>query len=331
MSINARKILVIKPSSFGDIIQANPVIGALKKAFPGCSVTWLAADKWSGALDLFSGLDGRIIWNRDSLKGYFDAVSAVRKARFDAVIDLQGLARSAFMAFLSGAKYVVGVPGMKELSWLLVREPFPESRGMNAARRNLEPVRFMAPGEYKPVFDLSVPPGAEAEAARLLEQHGAAGGGMLIGLVPDVRGRSKQWPLEYYTELSRLIRSEIRDSRILVFGSKSVFKLPEGGTVIDLRGKTTIPVMAALMKRCKAVAGGDTGPVHLAAALGVPVVVMWGGSDAEETAPVSPKATILRKKYECAPCRTKPTCKDYPCLRDIKPEEALEAIKKWIN
>jgi heptosyltransferase I len=332
MNKSYSRILVIKPSSFGDIIQANPVLTALKKSFPGCSVTWLVADKWQDALDLFTGLDGRIVWRRDSLPGgYIEAIKKARAGKFDLVIDLQGLARSAFMAFMSGAKKVIGVPGMKELSWMLVKEPFPKSKGMNAVYRSLESVRFLTSEKHEPEFSLSIPAAAAAAAEELLKQHGIAGGEKLVGLVPLVRGLSKQWPLEYYVELARLVKSEMNDIKMLVFGAKSVFKLPEDKAIIDLCGKTSIPVMAALMKRCKAVVGGDTGPVHLASALDIPVAVIWGGSDINETAPVGKKAHLLKKEYECGPCRTRPSCKDFQCLKDIKPAEVFEALKKWIN
>jgi heptosyltransferase-2 len=89
--------------------------------------------------------------------------------------------------------------------------------------------------------------------------------------------------------------------------------------------------MAALLEKCEFVVGGDTGPVHLAAALDVRVAVIFGGSDINETAPISKKTVLLSKNYECAPCRGRPDCSDYPCLKDIKVSEVFEVVKKWIS
>jgi ADP-heptose:LPS heptosyltransferase len=118
--------------------------------------------------------------------------------------------------------------------------------------------------------------------------------------------------------------------KIVVLGSKGSSFGMSDNRIIDLCGKTTMHELAAVLSYCSVVAGGDTGPIQLASSLGIPVVVMFGGSDVDETAPKG-KVSILKKDYKCSPCRTSPKCNDYPCLSDIRPMEVLSEIKKWIQ
>ena len=148
--------------------------------------------------------------------------------------------------------------------------------------------------------------------------------------MPFARGLSKVWPIEYYHELASLVLKEIKTARIAVFGGKNDSFGMTNEMIIDLCGKTSLHQVAAVLSFCSLAVVGDTGPIQLAAALDIPVVVIFGGSDVNETAPVTKKVSILNKDYPCAPCRKSPSCKDYPCLKDIKPLEVLMEIKKWI-
>lgn len=323
------KILIIKPSSFGDIIQSNPVLTALKKAVPGCAVKWLVFAEWKNALQLFPDLDGTIVWDRKGGPAAFlNTILSIRREKFDVVIDLQGLMRSAFVALFSGAKRKIGVPGMKELSFMLIKEPYPESRAMNAVFRSLESVRYLTSGEFKPEFNIKPPVDAAQKAEELLASVKSK---KLIGVVPYVRGPSKQWPVGYFKELVRKLLAAGEGRAVVIFGGKQDKWNVQGGNEIDLCGKTSITELAGALKRCSVVVGGDTGPVHLAAAMDVPTVVIFGGSDIRETAPVSAKTTLVTNNALCSPCRTRPTCADYDCLKSIKPDEVYKAAEKWIR
>ena len=326
-----KKVLIIKPSSFGDIIQANPTLTALKKQFPGYSYSWLVFERWADIPAFFSGLDRVITWDRDGgLREYLRVAKRIRAERFDIVIDLQGLMRTAVLAFFSGAKEKIGVPGMKELSWLLVTEVFRESRGLNAVMRSLECARHLTGKRNVPEFSLALPPESGREAAEVLSARGVTSSEPVIGIVPSVRGPAKQWPLEYYRELADMVASAFPSMRILVLGGESERGLIRNDRTVDLCGETSLVQLGALLKRCRAVIGGDTGPVHFAAALGVPVAVIFGGSDVNETAPVTAAAAVLRKDFPCSPCRGRVRCADYPCLRAIKADEVFKAIASWI-
>jgi len=258
------KILIIKPSSLGDIIQANPVISALKDSYPEAQISWLVFKAWEEVIDLFPGVSGKIVWDRKlGLKEYCRVIFEIQKGRFDIIIDLQGLARTAVIAKLSRGKNIVGVPGMKEFSWFLVKEPFPESSKINAARRNLESVRYLTGKNYEPVFDLRVPESSVEEADRMLEENGIGKDDRLVAFVPAARGRAKTWPPEYYDELAGMVINKYK-IKIAAFGARGDGRKLDNPEITDLTGRTSLTTLAASLKRCKAVIGGDTGPVHLA-------------------------------------------------------------------
>ena len=326
------KILIIKPSSFGDIIQANPALTALRELYPDAEITWLIFDVWADILDFFPDLNKKIVWKKSGgISEYRRVISEVRQEKFDLVIDLQGLLRTALIAFLSGAPRKLGVPGMKEMSWVLVKETYPEKRALNAAYRSLEPLRFISRKAFEPKFNIKIDNVTAAVVDAILKKENILVSDKLVAIVPSARGRAKQWPVEYFRKLISLLVSGSKNLRIVILGGKNTLGLYPGIGVIDLSGKTTLKNLAAILKKCSLVIGLDTGPVHLAAAMDVPSVVLFGGSDARETAPISKNAVIIKKDFKCSPCRGRMSCRDADCLRAISPEEVFEAAKKWIK
>ncbi len=325
------KILIIKPSSFGDIIQSNPVAVALKESYPEAEIKWLVFNAWEEAVDLFPDVDGKIIWDRKAGAGeFFRVLSAVRNEKFDIAIDLQGLARTAIIARFSKAGKVIGVPGLKELSWLFIKEAFPESRGLNAVLRNLETVRYLTGKKFEPVFNIKVSQNDANSAGKLLEQNGVMQNDNFIAFIPEARGAAKTWPAGYFDALAENIL-RIRKLKIVALGAEGDCRYLFNPGVVDMCGRTSIKTLAGVMGLSKAVIGGDTGPVHLAAALGIPTAVIFGGSDINETAPVSASAKLISKRLDCSPCRGRPTCKGYPCLAGIKPEEVMKVLTEQLK
>lgn len=326
------KILIIKPSSFGDIIQANPALTAFRELYPDAQISWLVFDVWADIIDFFPDLNKKIVWKKGGgINEYLRVIREVRKQNFDLVIDLQGLLRTALIAFLSGARRKLGVPGMKEMSWLLIKEVYPEKRALNAAYRSLEPLKLISGKTFEPKFNIRVDDVSAAVADGILKKENISLSNKLVAIVPSARGRAKQWPVEYFKKLISLLVSVSKNRRVIILGNKNTFGLYSGMGVMDFSGRTTLKNLAALLKKCSVVIGLDTGPVHLAAAMEVPTIALFGGSDINETAPVSKNAVIIKKDFKCSPCRGRMSCRDADCLRAISPEEVFEEAKKWIK
>src|SRR3989339_384262 len=321
------KILIIKPSSFGDIIQANPVLRGLRNEYPDAEISWLVFDAWAQVPALFPDLDKIIFWKRGGgLDEFLRVLKAVRKERFDIVIDLQGLFRTALAAALSGGKKIIGAPGMKEFSGWFVEEIYPEKKKLNAVRRSLEVIRYLTGKE--PSVEFSVKPHEKDRetALQLLSAAGIHPGRKIIGLIPSARGPAKQWPRQQLLKLIEMSLDYSKNFVFVVLGSKGDSIKYNDPRVVDLCGKTTISELAAVLQLCRGVLGPDTGPVHLASALGISVAVIFGGSDVNETAPINGNPLIIRKDFPCSPCRSRPSCRDYKCLAEIKPQEVFGHI-----
>lgn len=326
------KILIIKPSSFGDIVQSNPVLTALRKEYEGCEISWLVFDTWKDVITLFPDVNHAIVWKKKkSFRSFFSLVKLLRKERFDIVIDLQGLIRTSLLSLLTGAKKRIAVPGMKEFSNLFTREAYPESSGMHAVERSLETVRFLSGKRHEPSFNITIPENAAEGLTSLLKEQKISAGDKIIGIVPSVRGKGKQWPAPYYKELINFILEKLPEAWIVILGSVNKSLVFDRQEVADLRGKTSILHLAGMLKLCNIVVGGDTGPIHLASAMKIPTVAIFGGSDVKETSPLGTHVSVIRKNYKCSPCRSRPQCKDYPCLGDITPEEVFAVVRRRIR
>jgi ADP-heptose:LPS heptosyltransferase len=308
------KILIIKPSSFGDIVQALPCANALKKAYPKCEISWVVFSDWEALLCMCCDIDRIIIWNRkDGLKGFFKTLKQIRKIKYDIIIDLQGLIRSSILAKFAKAEIKIGVPGMKEFSNFLIKELYSDDSNVNATLRNLKPVYFITGKEFKPGVNIKI----SIDENKILHENKIFSS--FITLIPFARGKGKDWSVLNYHKLINLIKKKYVDMQIVILGSSNDFERIQSNMVVDLCGKTTIKELAAILLRSSVAVGADTGPMHLSSVLGTPSVFIFGSSDINETAPYIGQFSLLANKNNSKYI-------DY-----IKPETVFLEINKWIK
>ncbi|MDR3112984.1 MAG: glycosyltransferase family 9 protein [Endomicrobium sp.] len=312
------KILIVKPSSFGDIVQAAPCATALKQAYPDSEITWVVFSQWEQLPLLFSDVDKVISWDRKAgVKGFFDTLKRVRQTEYDLILDLQGLFRSGLLAFLAKGKIKIGAPGMKELSGFMIKEVEPKKAKINATLRNLETVNYITDKKFTPSIRIA---GFSCEP--ILP---AAIDGEFIAFLPFARGKGKDWGVKNYLALAHLLKEKYPQYNIIVLGSKDDFgKINKDcqnpcANVIDLCGKTGIKQLAAILSKSKLSVGADTGPMHLSCALGVPSVFIFGASDINETAPHIGRFTLFLNKENP---------KD---IEKIPPQRVFEGIERHIR
>lgn len=311
------KILIIKPSSFGDIVQAAPCATVLKKVYPGCVISWVVFKQWEELLEIFADIDNVISWDRKKgIKGFFEVLKEVKKTRYDVIIDLQGLARSALLARMARGKVRLGVPGMKEFGSLLITEVYPANAKMNATLRNLEPVRFLTDNMPEPEIKVRQEEAVLREANGILERNGIKNN--FIALMPFARGKGKDWSVENYLKLIDLIKNKYPHD-IVVLGGKNDFGKIKTDKAKDICGKTDIKQLAAVLSKACLAIGADTGSMHLASVLDIPSVFIFGDSDINETAPHIGKFSLLINK------------ENRKEINGIKPEEVFTEAEKWIK
>lgn len=289
----------------------------------------------------------------------------LQRRRFDVAIDFQGLTKSALIPWLSGIPTRIGFGGVdgRELSqWLYTVRPAPPDELRHVIHRNLylltalsrtgcQPVSPQSPPAdeamtgYQPV-PLEFPfPDLSAEServARLLENQGFQADEKMAFLNPGAGWETKRWPPEYFGRLAAMIVRELGCRVLLTWGpgEEPLVETALHEVPTDLRAgvqrapATTLREFVALLDRCLVMVGGDTGPVHLAAARGVPVVAVYGGSDAQRNGPLGPgRVRVLTDpNVECLPC-WKVRCDAPPprCMTSVTPDMVFRAIKKTPN
>lgn len=331
--MDKKKILIIKPSSLGDIVHSLPVLAALKKLYPVSRISWVVFPQFAPILENNPCLDEIITWNKKSgPKQLSIFIKELRNRKFDLVIDLQGLARTALLASFTGAVEKIAAPGMKELSWLLVREAGAFSGKMHAVERNLKVIEKLGGDTGEKLFPITITRQEDEFAVNYLKKNGAVG--KLIGIAPGAGIWQKRWPEENFSALIDKL-AERFNSTIILFGTEKDMPVAEKivaaaknrDRIINAAGKTSIKQLCALTKKCFLYIGNDTGPLHIAAALGVTPVGFYGPSNPEQLRPYHSNAVVFRKGVKCSPCGTKPRCGNNICMKEITVEEVYEKIK----
>lgn len=312
------KILIIKPSSFGDIVQAVPCANALKQAYPGCAISWVSFKQWAPLLSIFPDIDYTQSWDRHKgVPEFFRVVKTLREQEFDIVIDLQGLSRSALLAKLIKGKKKIGVPGMKEFGNIFIKEAYPENAKMNATLRNLEPVRYLTGKTFQPGVKFAIDEKSLGEVKDILKSESVSG--QYITLLPFARGKGKDWSIENYGRLIELLQKEYPQYKIVIAGSSDGRGKIKSGKSSDLCGKTNLKQLAALLAESSLCIGADTGPMHLSSVLNTPSVFIFGVSDINETAPCIGRFSLLINKENPKE------------INKIAPETVLKEAAKWIK
>ncbi len=326
------KILIIKPSSFGDIVQANPVVQAAKAEWKDARIDWLVFKQWKQVVELFPNVESIKCWDRKGgIKAFFEVLNECNKENYDIAIDLQGLLRTAFFTKLLNAKIKIGVSGMKEFSWVLLKEPYKRDPKLNAVLRNLKSLTYITGREYGVDFKIGIKENILCSANELLMRSGIENTNNIIAFMPFARGKTKSWNKDNYVKLAAMIRKNSPETKILILGSSDDYGKINSENIIDLCGKTDIAMLPAVLQKCKCAIGSDTGPMHLANASNVKCAFIFGGSDINETSPYGGKAKVISANLPCSPCRGKCKYDTEKCLEQITPETVLERVEEWIK
>lgn len=327
------KILIIKPSSFGDIIQANPVLQAIKAEWEDARIDWLVFKQWEQVVELFPNVRSIKCWDRKGgIKAFFSILNECNKENYDIAIDLQGLLRTAVFTRLLNAKQKIGVSGMKELSWLVLKEPYKKDLKLNAVLRNLKSLTYITGKQYNADFQVKVKDTVSSDKVNsLLLQYNIQNSDKIIAFIPFARGKTKNWNKENYLKLADMIKLNNKDCKIIILGSEIDYGKIQSEQLIDLCGKTDMLMLADILQKCTCAVGADTGAMHLANAIGLQSAFIFGGSDINETSPYGNNAAVITANLSCSPCRGKCKYNIEKCLEQITSEIVFERVKQWIK
>ncbi len=335
------KILILKPSSLGDVIQAIPVLRMIKRHWPASEVYWWIADDLQGLLEADPDLAGIIAFHRRRWRHpgrWHEAVASVmemRRHRFDLVIDLQALARSALAAWFAGGGRTVGLDDVREgASALYDQRIVRASFNTHAVDWYLDVLRVLGIPVRWDFEWLPARPDVQAQ----LPAEAAEAGVSWVGVIPGARWSNKRWPVEHYAAALQRVAQAHPATRFVILGGQGDAEMARqlAGSVphrtFNAAGRTTLPQMVEWVRRCALVLTNDTGPMHVAAAIGRPVVALFGPTNPFRTGPYGQLDAALRIPLDCAPCM-RPRCTNpepVACLRRLPPARVAEAVARLL-
>jgi len=300
MSEGLKNILIIKPSSLGDIVLALPALSALRKSFPDAKISWLIRPEFTPLLKNHPHLTDIILFDRKFLgkawyhPGAFSSlVSLIRRLRhskFDAVIDLQGLFRTASLAWLSGCKKRLGMANARELARIFYTHKAAQDRAcIHLVDYYLKIIQTAGASSLDVQFVLPQDPAAADSISRLLTSHNIKPDNYAV-FVPGSARSDKCWPIERFAALADKISSQFHLSIVATgtaseTGAVENLQTTANVPIANLAGQTSLSQLIALLRTASLVVSNDTGPGHIAAALGAPLVLIFGPTNPARVAP----------------------------------------------
>jgi len=338
------KILLLKPSSLGDVIHALPVLRLLKLHHPAAEIFWWIDSSLAPLIEGDPDLTGvvrfeRKRWTRPQhWPEMFRSIRALREKNFDLVIDLQSLARSGAFAWLARGKLLVGLDEVREGARGFYDLAVPrKSFHTHAVDWYLSVLPPLGVPVHKNFVWLPERPQIAAEVKHKWPAAFASHS-QLILLQPGARWLNKRWPIQHFVELVRALAGKFPDAHFGILGGKDDAPLgkiisqsaPE--KVLNLCGATTLPEMIEWIRLGDLLITNDTGPMHVAAALNKPLVALFGPTEPHRTGPYGQLENVLRLDLPCSPCLSSrcAIAETDKCLRDLSPATVLARVKKLL-
>ncbi|MBL8879794.1 MAG: lipopolysaccharide heptosyltransferase I [Phycisphaerales bacterium] len=342
-----QRILIIKPSSLGDIVHALPVLAAIRRAWPAAHVAWLVANAFAPLLDNHPMIDevirfdrsryGRMLRSPTAFAGFWRFVGEIRRRQFDLVIDLQGLVRTGFFSIASGASRRVGFRHARELAWLLYSQRIRAPRdARHAVDQNMAVAAALGLDAARIEFPLALRPAEIDRATELLRADSPGKSAIpFIAVVAGARWVTKQWRPERIAALLDRLR-EAGFPPCVLLGAPDDREFTDGiiaamkTGVMDLVGRTNLRELTALLSLAALVITHDSGPMHIAAALGRPVVAIFGPTDPRRCGPYATPHRIVATPIECSPCYRR-TCSHHSCMERLDVETVERAVREMLH
>ena len=334
-----KNILIIKMSSLGDVLHTLPAVAALRKGFPKARLTWLVHPQFSDFVPDPPIIDeviyfDKVKFNQMSLGEKWSCFKEMRallhSRKFDLVIDMHGLFKSAVLAAISGCDNRIGFCEMWEGSGFISKPIRGEHARGHAIEQYLDVARYLG----CPADEISFPlPDLEKEWQAVLKKAEAVQNPYVV-LVPGARWDTKVWPAENFAKLAGMI---LRDGKQVVLAggpedvpaAAQITGLTPG--VIDLTGKISLRELGALIQHCAIYISADTGPLVIAAAMKKPLIALHGPTRPDRTGPYGDEnAVVLKAPVPCAGC-LKRHCSRWICMQSITPEMVFEEYKKTVQ
>ena len=363
------KILLIKLSAVGDVTHTIPVLNQLRRRYPNAQLDWLVTPAIGELLRHHPAIDNVIDfmrnadappWALSGLAGYARLAAKLRQTRYDLIVDLHGQSRTALLTFASGAPVRVGFDkerpevwansrkvtdsfrrhawhGAREGAWLAYTHHIPlPTLDVHVIDHYLSVGKLLGFETGPADFSLRIPQAAYERVDALLRRHGAANKQFVV-IAPRGNWETKRWPDEKSADVARHFLQ--RGCGVVLVGAPrerhvgaNIARLAPG--VTDLTGETSISELAALISRAAICIAHDSGPMHLAVALGRPVVALFGPSDTVWAGPYHRENAVVRASLPCSPCylrRLDRCTHGHACMSDLPAQAVIERAEGLLS
>ena len=342
------KLLVRATNWVGDAMFSIPALAALRARWPSAQITVLGRP-WVLELYRGQGFADRLVCfdsngRHRGVLGLERLAGELRGEHFDAAVLFQNAFQAAWLAWRARIPERIGYA--RDGRSPLLTKPVPVAVGDGIPRHEAHYYLELLHGAgwldgftraqpiTPPRLEIASSDAERAEA--FLERAGSPAGSVRVALGPGAAfGSAKCWPANRYAALAQRLAQQY-GAKVLVFGSSAdaavanEVELGAGEGVINLVGRTTIGDLPALLSRCSLFIGNDSGATHVAAAVGVPVVVIFGPTDPAGSHPLTPQLSVVHRKVACSPCFLRHCPIDHRCMKLLEMEMVLEAARKWL-
>ena len=332
-------ILVRVTNWIGDAVMNTPALSAVRETFPKARVTVLATPQVAGLFAPHDWVDEVLVYDKKGrhagIGGKLRLAAELRARRFDLAILLQGAFDAALIAALAGIPRRMG--NKSDGRGFLLTHGFAH-RALGDGLHHVDNYLLMLKhfgietGEKRQL--LCVAESEQRQAAATLQLAGIVPGDFLIGINPGAAyGSAKRWYPERFAAVAATLAQRWQ-AKILVLGGPSEVAIAGdieaalGGGCLNMAGKMSVRELMALIKRCDFFISNDSGPMHIAAAFGVPLVAIFGSTDHRTTYPFSENSVLVRKDIDCAPCLKRECPTDHRCMTAVTAEDVVDAAER---
>jgi lipopolysaccharide heptosyltransferase I len=310
-------ILIVKPSSFGDVIHTFPALEQIRRCFPDAAISWVVNREYAELVEQSALVDEVIVFDRNRWRNWrcwhemVGFVRDLRRRNFDLVFDFQGLLRSGLIAWLSGGRRRVGFANAREGATIFYSEKVALPVNLkHAVDKNLFLVQSSLSVADEVTFpELESRPDCLKRARQICREYGIVAEGGILAVAPSTRWESKRWPPEFFAAVMDAVVQTCPGVSCWLLGTageralgEAVVSACQQAQPVNLMGKTNSGILTEMLRMSSALLCNDSGPMHLAAALRVPTVALFGPTDPDLTGPYGPGHRVFRGKCDLAPC-----------------------------
>jgi len=345
-------ILIVKLSAIGDVIHTLPALNAVRKHHPDAHITWLVEEDAATLIEGHEAFDRILVSKRkrwikslrtasrlSTIKEIYRFIKVLRDTRYDMILDFQALLKSGILIALARGRRKIGFgKGLEHMehSYLFLNEHVPAvSMEHHALSRGLMLLNALGIPTPDVEYNLPVSDHDRKKVDDLLIQHGIMDANVVIAINPVAKWETKLWSNEKFARLADRIIDKYDAGIIFTGGSEDRSIIQDimsamNGRALNLAGHTTLKMLAALYEKTELVVSTDTGPMHLAAAVGTPVVALFGPTAPWRTGPYGSGHQVVTSSQTCAPC-FKRHCQTYDCMSLISVDQVFNAVSKIID